>query len=323
MPPTKASAPVAVSAADRGRNSIGCGGAIFPVAIPNPPQNQQADASLLAAALDYAARGWSVFPLWPRSKEPACKHGFKNATTNPATIRRYWLAQPEFNIAVATGIVSGVWVLDTDGAVGAETLRDLEARHGPIPPTRCSLTSRGPHLWFLADGPIQSSAGRVGLGLDVRGDGGYVLVPPSVHPDGPVYAWINAAPPAVAPAWLVELTRPRPAPSISQRAIARRSVGLPGRLRQGRARARDRGSGQYPARAHAIMRSTARAFPCINWLPAASSTAPKSRQRLLEAATANGLMADPDDGPRAVMRTIASGARAGLAASPHTDRGAS
>ena len=73
--------------------------------------------ALLQAALDYAARGFMVFPLWPRSKEPACKHGFKNATTNPATIRRYWLAQPDYNIAIATGIVSGVWILDVDGAV--------------------------------------------------------------------------------------------------------------------------------------------------------------------------------------------------------------
>ena len=321
MPPTKASAPVAVSAADRGRESIGCGGAIFPVAIPNPPQNQLADASLLAAALDYAARGWSVFPLWPRSKEPACKHGFKNATTNPATIKRYWLAQPEFNIAVATGIVSGVWVLDTDGAVGAETLRNLEARHGPIPPTRCSLTSRGPHLWFLADGPIQSSAGRVGLGLDVRGDGGYVLVPPSVHPDGPVYAWIDAAPPAVAPAWLVELTRPRPAPSISQRAIARRSIGLPGAYAKAALEREIADLANTPngQRNHALNRA---AFSLFQLVAGGELDGAEVRARLLQAAVANGLMADPDDGPRAVMRTIASGARAGLA-HPRTRRGAS
>ena len=72
--------------------------------------SKQDAPALLAAALDYAAQGVSVFPLWPASMEPACKHGFKNATTNPATVRRYWQAQCDYNIGIATGIVSGVWI---------------------------------------------------------------------------------------------------------------------------------------------------------------------------------------------------------------------
>jgi Bifunctional DNA primase/polymerase, N-terminal len=277
--------------------------------------------ALLAAALAYVAQGVSVFPLWPRSKEPACKHGFKNATSNPATIRRYWLAQPEFNIGIATGIVSGVWVLDVDGLDGGDTLRDLSARHRSIS-TLTSETARGHHLWFLTDGPIQSSAGRVGPGLDVRGDGGYVVAPPSVHPHGPVYRWLNAAPPAVAPDWLVDLTRPRPpTPSISQRAIARRSVGLPGAYARAALEREIEELANTPqgARNHALNRAS---FSLHQLVAGGELDGAEVRDRLIDAAIANGLMADPDDGPRAVMRTIASGARAGMR-HPRTRRGAS
>ena len=102
---------------------------------------EQTESALLQAALDLAARGFSVFPLLPMSKAPACRRGFKDATTNPATIRRWWLAQPDYNIAIATGLISGVWVLDVDGATGAVTLCDLEAENGPLPATLISITS--------------------------------------------------------------------------------------------------------------------------------------------------------------------------------------
>ena len=278
--------------------------------------------ALLQAALDYAARGWSVFPCRPASKEPACKHGFYNATSNPATIRRWWLAQPDYNIAVATGLRSRVWMFDVDGANGAETLRDLEARHGSIPSTLTSITSAGCHLWFRCDAPIQSTAARVGPGLDVRADGGYAMAPPSIHPAGPVYRWINIAAPVIAPAWLVDLTRPRPPTlSISQRAIARRSIGLPGAyaraaLEREIAELASTPNGQ---RNHALNRAS---FSLHQLVAGGELDGAEVRQRLIDAATTNGLMADPDDGPRAVMRTIASGARAGLA-HPRTRWGAS
>ena len=280
--------------------------------------------ALLAAALDYAAQGVSVFPLWPRSKEPACKHGFKNATTNPATIRRYWLAQPDYNVAIATGIISGVWILDVDGAAGAAALSDLEAKYGPLPSTVTSVTSAGCHLWWRATGPIPSSVGRIRAGLDVRADGGYVAAPPSAHPDGPVYRWLNAAPLALAPDWLVELARtrpPPPTPSISQRAIALRSIRLPGAYGKAALEYEIAELANTPqgARNHALNRAS---FSLHQLVAGGELDGAVVRQRLLDAATTNGLMADPDDGPRAVMRTIASGARAGLA-HPRTRRGAS
>ena len=74
-------------------------------------------SDLLAVALDYAARGLPVFPCTPRGKTPAVGRGFHAATTNPATIRRYW-TDPDRNIAIPTGMPSGVWVLDIDGRRG-------------------------------------------------------------------------------------------------------------------------------------------------------------------------------------------------------------
>jgi hypothetical protein len=278
----------------------------------NSQTGTRKQSALLAAALAYAAQGVSVFPLWPGSKEPACRRGYKDATSNPATIRRWWLAEPQFNIGVATGIVSGVWVLDIDGADGEDTLRDLSARHRSID-TLTSETARGHHLWFLTDGPIQSSAGRVGRGLDVRADGGYVVAPPSVHPDGHVYRWVNDIPIATAPAWLVVLTRKRP--TISERAVATMRAplhcGLPGAY--GRAALEyeiaELANTPQGARNHALNRAS---FSLYQLVAGGELNGAEVRQRLLDAATANGLMADPKDGPRSVMRTIASGAQAGL-----------
>ena len=288
------------------------------------PASKQDAPALLAAALAYAAQGVSVFPLWPASKEPACKHGFKNATTNPATIRRYWLAQPDYNIGSATGTVSGIWVLDVDGAAGAVALADLEAKHGPLPTTSCSITSAGCHLWWRATGPIQSSTGRICVGLDVRADGGYVLAPPSVHPDGPVYRWSNSADPAVAPDWLIELARARPlppTPSISQRAIALRSIRPPDAYGRAALEYEISALASTPngQRNHALNRAS---FSLHQLVAGGELDGAEVRNRLIGAASANGLMADPDDGPRAVMRTIASGARAGMA-HPRNRRGAS
>jgi hypothetical protein len=294
----------------------------------NVTSKQDAPA-LLAAALAYAGNRWSVFPLRPASKEPACKHGFKNATTNPATIRRYWLANSDYNIGIATGIVSGVWILDVDGAAGADALAELEAKYGPLPSTLTSITSVGCHLWWRAIGPIPSSVGRVSIGLDVRADGGYVLAPPSVHPDGPVYRWSNSAEPAAAPAWLIELTRtrfsnarkPPSTLSISQRAIACRHAGPAGAYAKAALEYEIADLARTPpgARNHQLNRAS---FSLHQLVAGGELNGAEVRARLIEAATANGLMADPDDGPRSVMLTIASGARAGMQ-HPRTRRGAS
>jgi hypothetical protein len=266
---------------------------------------------MTAAALDYAARGFAVFPCLPRSKLPAFPGGFKNGTTNPATLRRWWLANPEYNIGIATGVRSGIWVLDVDGAYGAVALGVLEATYGPLP-TLASVTSNGCHLWFRYTCPIPCSADdRIGRGLDVRGDGGYVLAPPSVHPDGPAYRFTNNRTPAVAPDWLVSLTRKPPPKPITSKIVWPSRPG---------------GSGSYgkaaleheiAALAHALPggRNAAlnRASFRLHQLVAGGELdGAEVRNRLLDAAIANGLMSDPQDGPRSVQATIVSGARAGL-----------
>jgi Bifunctional DNA primase/polymerase, N-terminal len=121
-----------------------------------------------------------------------------------------------YNIGIRTGIISGVFVLDIDGSNGAFSLADLERKHGPLPRT-LTFTSAGCHFWFKCDRPIKTSVGQIATGIDIRGDGGIVVAPPSIHETGAIYRWSNESTPiAGAPAWLIELTRKKP---ISERAL--------------------------------------------------------------------------------------------------------
>jgi hypothetical protein len=119
----------------------------------------------------------------------------------PEAIRLCWEAEPAFNIGVATGAVSKIFVVDVDGDDAA--LRQL----GDMPSTVSVTTARGQHYYFkYPDMPVRNSAGKIAPGVDVRGDGGYVLAPPSIHPTGLRYRWTagchNAI--ATAPAWLLK-----------------------------------------------------------------------------------------------------------------------
>lgn len=163
------------------------------------------------AALAYAAKGKPVFPIKPGGKTPLTPNGFKDATTDPEKVAWWWsgVRWPDANIGMPTGAASGFLVLDVDGAPGYESLAKLEAEHGQALDTLESGTpSGGAHLWFVDPGGIGNSAGKLGPGLDVRGDGGYVLVPPSVRPEGR-YEWCEDPAPAMeVPAWLLALLRP-------------------------------------------------------------------------------------------------------------------
>jgi hypothetical protein len=184
-------------------------------------------SALLAAALGYAVKRLPVFPCVPNGKLPAISRGFHAATTNPETIRRLW-RMADRNIGIPTGSVSGFWVLDVDGDNGEANLFGLEAEHGRLPPTREVITGGGGrHLWFKYTGPIQSSVSKIAAGVDVRGDGGYVIVPPSRHVTGRTYAWSvdSVDELVIGPEWLVQLARAKPAfrslSSISEQALAR------------------------------------------------------------------------------------------------------
>jgi hypothetical protein len=162
---------------------------------------------MLRNALTLAKKGLRVFPCLERDKRPATLHGVNDATINPDMIRRWWQQNPRFNIGIATGAPSNIFVLDVDGIDAESELRKLEAQHGTLPATVEVITGRGRHVWFkMPTVPIRNSAGKVGIGLDIRGDGGYVLAPPSVHPSGRRYAWSVDCANVIsdAPGWLIE-----------------------------------------------------------------------------------------------------------------------
>jgi hypothetical protein len=267
-------------------------------------------ADLLDAALIYATAGLAVFPCKPRDKVPATPRGFHDATTNPATIRRFWRIT-DGNIGMPTGAISGFWVLDIDPG-GDEHIQRLQDEHGPLPPTREVITGRGGrHLWFRYTKPIQSSASRVAEGIDVRADGAYVIVPPSTHENGRAYEWSgnSEAALAIAPDWLVALTRKRP--SIAERAVA--SIKVPGCPSEAYGNAAldaeiaALATTVPGSRNHALNRA---AF-CLYQLVGGGELDGKAvEQRLVGACGDNGLIAD--DGLRSVTATIRSGARAGL-----------
>jgi Bifunctional DNA primase/polymerase, N-terminal len=201
---------------------------------------------LLDAALHYATLNLPVFPCVPRGKNPAVARGFYSATTNPETIRRFWSVRDR-NVAIPTGAISGFWVLDIDpDHCGDASIDALQAKHGMLPPTREVITGGGGrHLWFRYTGSIQSSEGRVAPGIDVRGDGGYVVAPPSIHQNGRAYAWVTPdfAEPAIAPGWLVALTRKGGPIHLRARRGEPASAPQPlRRLRRGGAQWRDRGA---------------------------------------------------------------------------------
>ncbi len=170
--------------------------------------------ALSRAALAYASHGRAVFPLKPCGKTPLTDHGLIDATKGAAQVSAWWGQWPEANIGCATGQVSGFWSLDIDGEKGEASLRGLETEHGPLPPTVEIITGRGRQAFFKYEAPIRNSAGRLGAGIDVRGDGGYTILPPSIHPTGKRYEWSvdgypGEVPLASAPEWLLEALRMR------------------------------------------------------------------------------------------------------------------
>lgn len=172
---------------------------------------------LLDSALWYARHGWRVFPCGPRKKTPMTRTGFKEATRDPDQIHAWWGACPTANIGIATG--AGLVVLDIDPDKGGDdSLAGLEAEHGRLPDTvECLTGSGGRHIFFSTDVAVPCSVATVGPGLDIRGDGGYVVAAPSVHPNGRRYEWeLSSRPTEVSlapiPDWLFDLAHRKPAP---------------------------------------------------------------------------------------------------------------
>ncbi|MBN1659196.1 MAG: bifunctional DNA primase/polymerase [Anaerolineae bacterium] len=149
---------------------------------------------LLAAAVAYARWGWAVHPLRPGDKRPLVKDWPHQATTDLRTIQAWWAQWPDANVGLACE-PSGLFVVDLDvkgNADGLESWAKLRAQLGLgdlVTPTS-RTPSGGRHLFFAAGNPaLGNSTGRLGTGIDTRGAGGYVLLPPSTLADGTTYTW--------------------------------------------------------------------------------------------------------------------------------------
>ena len=188
---------------------------------------QRTQVRLKQAALHYAEYfQWAVFPIHSlvngrctcgkecgraAGKHPLTRNGFKDATNNKAILSRWWERWPWANIGIATGRTSGFFVLDVDGDKGEDSLRTLLKEHGKLPDTVESLTGGGGrHILFQHPGTDIRNVVRLAPGLDIRGDGGYIVAPPSVHRSGRQYEWeLSSRPDEVgispAPSWLLEI----------------------------------------------------------------------------------------------------------------------
>lgn len=158
------------------------------------------------AATEYAMRGFSVIPLKPKDKRPDLKSWdpYKTKHATWEDIDR-WFRVPK-NVGIVTGAISGIIVLDIDGPEGEDALTAITGRHGDLPPTWCSTTGKGRHYLFRHPGGELKNMAHRQLSIDVRGDGGYIVAPPSIHPSGAEYTWTQADDQDISdpPAWLIE-----------------------------------------------------------------------------------------------------------------------
>lgn len=158
------------------------------------------DTALNAAAVHALA---ALSPILPCiGKQPLIKNGVHGASQDAETIDAWLSRWPGCNVGLACG---DVVVVDLDGVEGERSLSALEQDVEPLPLTLEVRTGNGRHLYFTASQEIGNSVGKLGPGIDVRGHGGYVIAPPSVHPDTrEQYRFVDAdVPIAELPAWLV------------------------------------------------------------------------------------------------------------------------
>jgi hypothetical protein len=175
------------------------------------------NATTLEAAIIYARYGWPVFPCWPKDKRPFTTHGFKNASTDPRQIQDWWRRWPRAMVGVPTGSRSGISVVDLDRKEadkdGVATWAKLTAEHGGPPATLSSTTpSTGQHhIFHHIEGMRCLPLNKLAPGIEVKAEGGYIIVPPSFCTDpkfnggaGAGYKWNEPLlAPADMPDWLV------------------------------------------------------------------------------------------------------------------------
>jgi len=170
------------------------------------------------AALRYAKLGLAVIPLRPHGKIPIFGEWQKIASRDEALVSRWFTQNPDCNVGIATGPKSNCFVLDVDIAKGGQdSFDELLAKHGRFPDTWQQITgSGGFHLFFRWPTFTVHNAADLLPGIDIRGDGGQVVAPPSIHACGNTYQWdglseIEDTPLAEAPEWLLDLLQGRTA----------------------------------------------------------------------------------------------------------------
>jgi hypothetical protein len=186
----------------------------------------------LDAAIMYAVMGWRTVPGRPGSKVPIINDWVNAASTDEATIRAWWDQYPDAGVCIVTGRETGLWVLDVDvadGKEGLESLRKLIEENGgeKLPETLVARTPSGGYHYYFAypdDAEIHNSASNhLGPGLDVRGEGGQVVAPPTTRGEN-CYRWADGRAPwsaeaLPAPGWLLSLVKDTEKPLITDEVI--------------------------------------------------------------------------------------------------------
>ena len=163
------------------------------------------------AALEYLGRGWSVVPVAARGKRPVVRwQSFEEKHASEAEVRGWFERWPAANVAVVTGAISGIVVLDVDVRHGGEeSLSKLALKYAGLPQTVEAVTGGGGrHFYFAHPGFEVRNRTDLAHGIDLRGDGGVIIVPPSIHPSGKPYRWVPGHAPnemalAPLPDWLL------------------------------------------------------------------------------------------------------------------------
>ena len=272
----------------------------------------------LAMALDCAELGIAVLPTNNATKSPLTAHGCHDATTNVAQIKEWWATFPNAMLGIATGQISGLFVLDVDthgDTNGYASLSALEAEHGKLPDTyQVETASGGRHFYFRypENRTIKNSAGKVGVGLDIRGDGGYVIAAPSVRADGKSYRVYRDADIVDAPEWLLELAETKEAPSMSMGGFtysdgSERAVSNPEAYKKSILENEIKALADAPEgeRNHTLFRVAANLY---GYVSGGTFDEYEVYSALIGACYANGLMADKTE----VERTIKSAKNAGV-----------
>lgn len=269
-----------------------------------------------AYAARYVEYGFKVFPCVEKDKRPKTKNGFKDATDDQKVIADWASRWPAANIGLVMG--DRYWVLDIDGAEGQKWLDDMERIHGLLPETPEVRTGKGRHIYFrLPEGVKIGRKIKLADQVDICGGDGYVIAPPSIHPNGGVYTWHAERRPTkigftYAPDWLLEMAMPKK-PAERQDAPAPRQTSS------------DASSGdRYIQRAFndeiAALATTGEggrndklnraAFALGSLVGQGGLTESQVRSALIGATKSNGLYSE---NPSEVEKTIASGLASGMA----------